>query len=504
MQHYELKFPDYPLRPHERTLALLELRGLLPDVELSEPGEGSSVFLETADLQADTKLQKLAFFSQFRKHETWTPTLQYSLEAADSGRKGARNIRYFAHSLHEYKGRFYPQLGKALLNAVGGGRGVTMDPFCGCGTVLFESALAGNSAVGVDINPIGWMIARAKIASLRIGEKTITRMHDLFLKKPGIISVKSANRNPGELDMDYLRRWFPENNLRKLIQLETTIQAHFFGDALCFLRIVLSEILKRHSWQAQNEQRIRRRDDLPPDDVYTCFQDRLLFHLDKVTTLRKIRKRVPFQVKALLGDARRLPVEARSIDSVVTSPPYATALPYIDADRLSLYFFSLANRRIFCDLERRSIGNREIAVGERKRWETQIQKARENQELPCDVLDLLVEIHNRNSRADVGFRRKNTAALLCKYFVDMRDSMREMHRVLKPDGKVALVVGDNFTIAGDVRVEIPTARFINMIAEKSGFQLLQSINSIAPKAHNIYSKNSIKNEAISLLIKAEP
>ena len=499
-RRYELAFADYPLREHERKIALLELRGLLPDAHIGDSNR-RRILLETVDAQAADKLRRLTFFSRFRGDGAWTTTAQRDIEAADGGRPGARNIRYFGHSLHEYKGRFYPQLGKALMNTVGGGKGVALDPFCGCGTLLLEAALSGSPAIGVDINPIGWMIARAKIASLRLGEKTADKMRAVFSNDEKTSAVPAPIPAAGA-NIEYLRRWFPENNLAEIFQLEKQMRASFSGDALLFLQVVLSGILKIFSWQAPNEQRIRRRKDSPPNNIRDAFRERLFFHLRKAAAARQIRKPARSRAVAKIGDARRLPVDSESVDFVVTSPPYATALPYIDADRLSLFFFSLVDRRTFCELEQKSIGNREISTRNREWWDNNISQIRPDSELHGEIANFLVELRDRNARANVGFRRKNTAALLCKYFLDMRDALREICRALKPGGKAALVVGDNFTVAGDARMEIPTARFVNLIAERSGFCLSHTIPVGAPAAYNIYSKNSIRRETVSILQKA--
>ena len=498
----ELLFAEYALRPHERELAAMELRGLLPDARILDDDGGRKLALETADPKADEKMRRLAFFSRFRGDGGWTFTAQRELEALDGGRAGVRNIRYLAHGLHEYKGRFYPQLGKALMNAVGGGEGAALDPFCGCGTLPLEAALGGSPAVGVDINPVGWMIARAKIASLRLGEAGAEKMRRAFFAG-GANTSGSAADFPSGPNAEYLRRWFPESNLREILQLDSEICASFSGDARLFLRVVLSESLKRFSWQAPGEQRIRRRKDSPPDNVREFFCGRLRLHLDKMSALRRIRRGTRPRADIRLGDARRLPVESESADFVVTSPPYATALPYIDADRLSLFFFGLVDRRAFADLERRSIGNREISARDRADWESRIPRARIDSELPGEVLDFLEEARDRNARAKVGFRRRNTAALLCKYFLDMRDALREMRRALKPGGQAALVVGDNFTVAGGTRMEIPTARFINLAAAQNGFRLRRTISTAPPTAYNIYSRNAVRSESVSILQKAE-
>src|SRR5262249_42513955 len=122
------------------------------------------------------------------------------------------------------------------------------------------------------------------------------------------------------------------------------------------------------------------------------------------------------------GDARHLPTiwskwKGR-IDAVITSPPYATALPYLDTDRLSLCYLGLLPRPQHRRLEQYMIGNREISEGQRaKYWE--IFETRKKL-LPCSVSTLVQKVSTLNSRIEVGFRRRNLPALLTKYFTDMQ------------------------------------------------------------------------------------
>ena len=48
------------------------------------------------------------------------------------------------------------------------------------------------------------------------------------------------------------------------------------------------------------------------------------------------------------------------VDVIITSPPYATALPYLDTDRLSLIYLGLLSRREHRSRDTLMIGNREI------------------------------------------------------------------------------------------------------------------------------------------------
>ena len=99
---------------------------------------------------------------------------------------------------------------------------------------------------------------------------------------------------------------------------------------------------------------------------------------------------------------------------LITSPPYATALPYIDTDRLSLIILGLLPRKDHRGCESQLIGNREVTEGQRqKHWET--YQARKS-ELPNAVCELIDTVAKANHKNDVGFRRRNLPALISKVF----------------------------------------------------------------------------------------
>ena len=78
----------------------------------------------------------------------------------------------------------------------------------------------------------------------------------------------------------------------------------------------------------------------------------------------RVRKR-SFEI--LQGDARHCVSvwPKNAVDVVITSPPYATALPYLDTDRLSLCYLGLLSRPAHRRRDLLMIGNREIS--ERRR-----------------------------------------------------------------------------------------------------------------------------------------
>src|SRR5262249_46991817 len=93
---------------------------------------------------------------------------------------------------------------------------------------------------------------------------------------------------------------------------------------------------------------------------------------------------------------------------VVTSPPYATALPYIDTDRLSLVALGIATSRSLRQLEASLIGSREWDKQEQRRWETAMVS--DGYRLPTAIVRLCHNVYAANRSA--GFRRRAVPGLL--------------------------------------------------------------------------------------------
>ena len=73
------------------------------------------------------------------------------------------DTKQFTHCFHIYPAMMIPQIARELILRYGVDGGLLFDPYCGTGTSLVESRLAGMNAIGTDINPTARMIAKSKI-----------------------------------------------------------------------------------------------------------------------------------------------------------------------------------------------------------------------------------------------------------------------------------------------------------------------------------------------------
>jgi tRNA G10 N-methylase Trm11 len=205
----------------------------------------------------------------------------------------------------------------------------------------------------------------------------------------------------------------------------------------------------------------------------------------------------------LAGDCRlastyaELGLRDGAVDAVVTSPPYATALPYIDTDRLSILLVLGMRRRDRTIVERQLIGSREITTADRVALENCIEASDFSSIRSASAVTTIRDVYRLNRRGDVGFRRRNQAALLYRYYRDMSEAMSRLSRVMRPGGALCFVMGDTVTTAGGGRVVIPSTRVVREIGETLGWTCRNRLSITVTQEARPHHRNSItQNEII--------
>lgn len=420
-----------------------------------------------------------------------------------------RCLRYGTHGIHEYRGKFFPQLVRSLLNiAQIPTNGIVADPTCGSGTTLVEAALSGFHGVGLDLNPLSVLMSKTKCELLSVPP---TRLLDTYQQLKN--SLLQASQAPDQTlpyfsqllaaDQAYLREWFSEQVLLELDLVASHIHSLTDGPIRDFLRLSLSNIIRHVSWQKEEDLRVRK--EIKDDEHLHPIEDFLAEVDDSMRTLlpflyQNSEKEIgTFEVQE--GTAINLCDLWRGllgqVDVVITSPPYATALPYLDTDRLSLYYLGLLSRAGHRARDLDMIGNREISDAKRKSYWDLFQAKK--QDLPTSVVNLIERIYQLNSTSDAGFRRKNLPALLTKYFLDMRQVFTGVSQLLKPGAYAYVVIGNNHTKAAGERIEIETASILGEIAVMVGLERCEQISMEMLASREIYKDNAVASEVILVL-----
>ncbi|WP_405283437.1 DNA methyltransferase [Gaopeijia maritima] len=514
-----LEWREYRYFPYEKEFAEAEVRSVLG----TEPIEADGGLLVPAGRAVPDRVRRLTYFGRVLLPDgsTSVPDQAVLETGVLNGRRQA--TRYSAHGIHEYKGKFNPQVVRAIGNILGLETGSRiLDPFCGSGTTLLESAHAGWHSLGIDRNPMAVRIAKAKLRAFKIATgplpnyvEKLTRSlggfveelsHDQAVPKRALDLLLGSGWTDQIPSFDYLSRWFPLPVLGQAwLVLRTVRELELSTDDSNIFEVILSDLLREASLQEPADLRIRRRRD--PQANYPLLGPFLEMLEQRVDTIIRAREGVPHTDTthhAFVGDNRTREAYAcsdESFDALITSPPYATALPYIDTQRLSLVLLGDVGSKEISGLERSLTGAREISAGNRRELEARI-RARDSR-MPDSVNALCTTLLEAASGPENGFRRKNKPALVYRYFDDMRRFFEAVRPVLKSASTAALVVGHNRTTLGGTEFLIDTPALLGDVASSVGFELVNSRTMDTYPRYDLHQDNSIDSETL-IEVRAEP
>jgi SAM-dependent methyltransferase len=327
-----------------------------------------------------------------------------------------------------------------------------LDPMMGSGTVLALARAQGHHAIGVDIDPLAVLISRVWTTTIDRTETTATACEVLARARLRFKEISEGNAYPANADEEtrsFLRYWFDGYARRQLTALSETILAVHDVTIRNVLWCAMSRmIITKQAGVCLamdlSHSRPHKTFSVAPEKPFKKFMSAVERVVKNCVNAADPKQGPAAQV--LSGDARRLPVDADSVDLVLTSPPYLNAIDYLRCSKFSLVWmgYSIPHLR---QLRADSVGT-ERGMGE---------KEDEKADLVIRDLRLRPKLSSRHE------------AILRRYVVDMRASVSEVARVLKQDGQALYVVGEN-TIKGTF---IRNASMIVASAESVGLRLKQ-------------------------------
>ena len=508
----ELALPDYRMFPYERRLAERELSAL--GVTLVRKTDDHFVVESPADASL---LARLTYVSRVglngQSYETEIAKFERVHRATRARGQGRQATRYHVHGIHEYKGKFNPQVVRAFANLLGFQPGEwLLDPFCGSGTSLVEGLALGGKAVGIDRSPIAALLSRTKTEVWRAAnpQRVDAALRGWLDKSAcsiaraeasGALAPKGVNHLDEE-SLAYLAGWFTPSALAGLSVALAGIREIRSRPARLLAQVAVSSIARRVSLQLPEDLRVRRRPaDSTPDPVLPSLQAsvaNILLGLAELSEFPDRTRDRAFIVENSASDDAAYAILRRRNErlAVVTSPPYATALPYIDTDRLSIVLLGLSSASEVRELERVLYGSREWTTADARLWSERLDAAR--QDLPQDVVDLCRLVQTSTTNHD-GFRRKATPGLLFRYFANMRDSLAALRRAMRPGERAVFIVGQNRTRGGTEQLVIDTPALLGSVAQTVGFAVDELFLLETWPRFGLHHTNGIAGESALLL-----
>ncbi len=491
----------YRYLPYEKIFALRELAAL-PGVQAVNVRRDR---IELCFSRIPTAhLASLVYFSAYDLPEgRLEHTVQAKIEnGLRNGRPQARqSTRYGVHGLHEYKGKFNPQIVRGILNTwrlPPGSR--VLDPFCGSGTTLVEAAIGGFPAIGCDLNPFAVYLSNAKLAALRTSPSEMSRVAESVLR--AFSTMERPSRPASDPRARYLRSWFAEESLNIFEAFREAVMHTTPELGQVFLAIA-SNLLRSYSLQEPSDLRIRRRrSTMPTVPLREAIHDEIRRRLESHQASYDLHGPIDASSQAVLGDIRapgclsRCKAGKAFYECALTSPPYAAALPYIDTQRLSLVWLGLLAPGEIGRTEAGLIGSREAQKSELDMLRTSL--LRDESGLPQAVLATCRLLLGRVSDGD-GFRRKAVPVLLYRYFLGMRDSFLNLRNLLRRGGLYALVVGTNRTTLGGKEFAINTPQLLGELGEHAGWRIHERIELETYRRYGLHAANAVQDETLLVL-----
>ncbi|HHW78640.1 MAG TPA: site-specific DNA-methyltransferase [Xanthomonadaceae bacterium] len=301
-----------------------------------------------------------------------------------------------------------------------------LDPMSGSGTTLVCARMRGHRAFGCDTDPLALLIARAWCADVDPeGVKSRAELVLEWAMKLGnrLTREKSYPTKADDETRQFIDFWFDSENRRDLTALATCISRVRSESERIFLwcafsRMVITKTAGVSLAMDVSHSRPHRTYTVAPVKPFNAF-------LKAVTTVVnncpfKMNSSVASSASIQYGDARSLPIEAASVDMIVTSPPYLNAIDYLRGHKFSLVWMGHRISEIRA-LRSDNIGSE---VSKKSFLNSAIQKTME-------------------AMADLDTLDNQHLGMIRRYVWDMNKVMKECARVLKRSGRAIFVVGDS-------------------------------------------------------------
>ena len=384
------------------------------------------------------------------------------------GNKNVPGLRWL-----KYKEGFSADLVEGLLDAIGAK--ALLDPFSGSGTAPLTAGSMGIEATGIEIMPVGHLLARSiSAASNGLQRKDLLEAADELLE-----SLTSDQYNPDLLfpHIPITEHAFPEHTEKDLAKAREFLGGVTDHSLHTILNLACVSVLEEISYTRKDGQFLRwdpqsGRDVKPKlhkSSLPTLGEalNRLVQDIaDDLPALKSKYEGVApaFIEGSSLNELQKLP--DKSFDVVVTSPPYANRYDYTRTYALELAFMGYDSERLkqlrqtllSSTVENRS--KRETLkchYGQLSTVDRAFDMADTQPALQEALSALRQEIENLSNR--------NVITLVENYFTEMALIVVELARLVTPGGHV-FMVNDNVRYHGE---EIPVDLILSDFAEQSGF-----------------------------------
>lgn len=357
-----------------------------------------------------------------------------------------------------------------------------LDPFCGTGTTLVECKKLGIPSVGIDFNPMVCFASRVK-TDWAVGPNVLLQhAHQVAERTSHILGRDGL----GDLDDLPLFRSARKSGPR-LLTLPAEAQSLLLKGSISPLPMHKALVLLR-ALQDSNGAHVGAHERLALAKSVVLEASNL--HFGPEVGVGTPKKDAPVvaswlrNVQTMAGDLREVCLAAqtpstvhqgdsrvindvlgpRSVDAVITSPPYPNEKDYTRTTRLeSVLLGFLKGKDELRRLKQGCVRSNTRSVYKADRDDELVAQHREIQRIAAAIEKRRIELGKTS-----GFERLY-ARVTKLYFGGMARHLAELRTVLRPGASLAYVVGDQ---ASYLRVMIRTGQILAGIADSLGYDVV--------------------------------
>lgn len=358
---------------------------------------------------------------------------------------------YASHNFHSFPAKFPPQLPKLFIHELTEPNDIVLDPMLGSGTTLVEAFVANRRGFGFDIDPLAIKISKVKTTPLhkRDINESASRIYlnakNEYNKNEDIL-LNQLEAYFESKTKQFLDNWFLVETQLELFCLWKEIQRVKDKALRNYFEVVFSSTIITKSGGVSlaldlghtRPHKVKALFDasgtvIYGDENFDLNKKRYITKTKKSAfeefvkkTRQNINSVLPFYTQGhkpaiSFGDSQNMSLTNNSVDLIITSPPYASnAIDYMRAHKFSLVWFGYPIDKL--------TEKRNEYIGSESTRNYMFES------LPEFTTNKILEISNRD---------KKRGNVLRRYYSEMKKSLAEMHRVLKPQKAAVVVVGSS-------------------------------------------------------------